>query len=130
MMRILGLTLLRYRHAAVLSAGMLFVLPFPLFAQDTDPIPGLELPTFDVSIAIDVPDTPTDPTPFEGPGADFSFSVESELFDVEVEVQLVTGDPIPDVDVTLKSKPGNPPPPPPPPPPDEGGFCLFGVIIC
>ena len=118
--------MLRYRHAAVLSAGMLFVLPSLASAQDTDPIPGLDLPSFDV--AIDVPDLPDIDLPT--PAFDLSFSLDTDLFEVEVEVQLIPGDPIPDVDVTLKSKPGGTPPPPPPPPPDDdGGSCFFGILI-
>jgi len=62
----------RYRHSAVLVAGMLFVLPSLSSAQDIDVAP---------------------------PEIDFSLNLDTDLFEVEVEVQLAPGDPIPDVDV-------------------------------
>jgi hypothetical protein len=122
--------MLRYRYAAALSAGLLLVLPALSSAQETDPIPGFGLPAFDISVDFDVSGPTFDPPAFEGPEVDFSLSIETDVFDVEVTVQLAPGDPIPDVDVTLKSKVGNPPPPPPPPPDDEGGSCMFGFPIC
>ncbi len=64
----------RYRHSAVLVAGMLFVLPSLSSAQDIDVAP---------------------------PEIDFSLNLDTDLFEVEVEVQLAPGDPIPDVGVTL-----------------------------
>ncbi len=121
----------RYRYAAALSAGLLLVLPALSSAQETDPIPGLGHPSFDISVDFDVPDVPSfDPPSFDGPGFDLSFSIATDAIDVDVTVQLTPGDPIPDVDVTWKPKFGNPPPPPPPPPDDEGGSCMFGFLIC
>ena len=107
----------RYRHAAVLAAGMLFVLPTLSSAQDTDPIPGLDI--LDVEVSVDIPDIPDIPIDLPTPALDFSLSLDVPIFDVDVEVQLAPGDPIPDVDVTLKSKVGGSNPPPPPPPDDE-----------
>ena len=90
----------RYRPSAVLVAGMLFVLPSLSSAQDTDPIPGLDLPSFDVPLPdipdIDIPDIDVAP-----PEIDFSLTLDVPIFDVDVVVQLAPGDPIPDVDVTL-----------------------------
>ncbi len=118
--------MLRLPLRALIPAATLLALPSLALAQDFEP----SEPSVEVSISIDIPNFPTDPTGFEGPGADFSFSAVTALFDLDVNVQLIPGDPIPDVDVTLVSKPGRPPPPPPPPPPDdEGGSCFFGVII-
>ena len=58
------------------------------------------------------------------PSIELSLSFETPFFDVEVEVQQIPGDPIRDVDITVKTKP------PPPPPPDDEEFCFFGVIFC
>ena len=45
-----------YRYAAAVSAGLILAFPFFASAQDTDPIPGLELPSFEVSIEIEISD--------------------------------------------------------------------------
>ena len=127
----------RYRHSAVLVAGMLFVLPSLSSAQDIDVAPpeidfsfnldtdlvdvevgvqlapGDPIPDVDVTLSIDIPDIPDFAE--APPEVDFSFNLDTDLFEVEVEVQLAPGDPIPDVDVTLKSKVGGSNPPPPPP---------------
>ncbi len=98
----------RYRHSAVLVAGMLLVLPSLSSAQDTDPIPGLDLPSFDVPLP-DIPDTPDiDVAPPEI--EDFSLTLDGPIFDVDVVVQFAPGDPIPDVDVTLRPCCRRPPP--------------------
>ena len=118
--------MLGYRHAAVLSVGMLFVLPSFSSAQNTEPIPGLDLPSFDVAVDLPgIPDIPDIPG-LDLPSIELSLSFETPFFDVEVEVQQIPGDPIRDVDITVKTKP----PPPPPPLPDDEEFCFFGVIFC
>ncbi len=128
----------RYRHSAVLVAGMLFVLPSLSSAQDIDVAPpevdfsfnldtdlfdvevdvqlapGDPIPDVDVTLGIDIPDNPDIPDFAEAPPeVEFSLTLDLPLFDVEVVVQLAPGDPIPDVDVTLR------PCCRPPPPDDE-----------
>lgn len=89
------------RYAAALSLGIPFVPPSFASAQETGPNPGLDLPSFEVSIEVDGPDLPS----FDLP------PLEIPKVEIEIEITINLGDPIPDVDVTP-----TPSPPPPPPP--------------
>lgn len=106
------------RHAAGFALIALLALPGIAWAQDGG-FP--DVPTFDVS---DVPSF--DPPSFDGPEFDFSFSFESQFVEVDVTVELIPGDPIPEprVEVIVLVTPGDPipdvdvtPTPRPPPPP-------------
>ena len=62
--------MLRCRHAAAFLVGTFFIFPALSSAQETEPIPGLDLPSFDVSVSVDVPDVGM--TQIDPPSLDFS----------------------------------------------------------
>ena len=93
------------RHAAAFLVGTFLLFPTLSSAQETDPISGLDLPSFDVSVSMEVPDVSSFTDPIPGLELDVSVSVDvpEDLVEAAAKKGNLKPNPKEQVDEALES---------------------------